>query len=303
MNEDDLTHILQLGYNERNSLARQVLVSVFFGFYIATSGIAIRLLVRTGLRTRPQQIALFLQLCLLVNCICAFLSSCMIVFMGIHSIFMTGADLSLQDRIAALGKSKVRNNFSRTFFWSGSINLLIGDTLVLWRAWAIWRDNRWVQLLWIVLAIFNAVINILSLTVTVWSSGGPSESFGRAFELNFYLFTSLAVNVLATVAITYKAWLHSRLTNVFGKEYKRDSGGASRVEKVLWVVVESGVVFCILQTVFYAISMASSMSSINSSATSLLQLYDAFIQPFGIVILPFYPTVVFIVTILVGRSS
>ncbi|KIK54152.1 hypothetical protein GYMLUDRAFT_917537 [Collybiopsis luxurians FD-317 M1] len=297
MNEDDLAILLQFGYAGITIVAGRIIVSMFFGIYIMVSGIAIWILARTGLRTRPQQIALFLQLSLLLNSICCFLSGCAISFTDIRVLLIhSDASRSLGDREITLDGLRSVNHFNLIIAWTSTINLLIADTLVIWRAWAIWRGNKLAQLIWIALGLSNTVFNILS--VTIWNFNGPGATY---IEQNLYLLISFIVNALATVAIAYKAWIHSRATSVFGKEYQRSSGGRPRVGKILWVVTESGVVFCIIQGAFFAISIASSISSSDSSTTSLLEVFHAIIQPFGIIILPYYPTVVFIVANLVGR--
>ncbi|KAF5387253.1 hypothetical protein D9757_006883 [Collybiopsis confluens] len=174
--------------------------------------------------------------------------------------------------------------------WSSILNLIIGDTLVIWRAWAVWHGNKWMRWVWIVSAICNAVF--IFLTVTVWKGvvNGLDENFGMAFEGTFYLLFSLTLNVLATVAIAYKAkgileydpLRLDRSTNMFGKVRYH---GETRVQKILWVMVDSGVVFCIMQGVYFAMIISGSLSREDSEYSTPFRRFDDIIGPSSSIVL------------------
>ncbi|KIK54138.1 hypothetical protein GYMLUDRAFT_48948 [Collybiopsis luxurians FD-317 M1] len=288
---DDLTIASRMGSVMKDMIIGTITAAILFGIYLGASGVAIWFVVRKGVRSRPQRIALSVQFCLLVNCICSFLSTCAVPLMEIQEVLMdSSTSHSLQDRIATFSESIVLGHFLSVVAWSSSINILIGDTLLIWRAWAIWRGNMFVEWIWIMLGICNTVFTVIA--VTSRTPRGTGSNFGIAFKLNFYLLLSLSLNVLATAAIAYKAWIHSKRTNAFGREYKSDPD-SSRVDKVLWFVVEAGVAFGILQIAYYAISMVASLSTIQSA---VIELYSTVIQPLGVMILPFYPTTVFVIS-------
>ncbi|KAG6805850.1 hypothetical protein H0H92_013740 [Tricholoma furcatifolium] len=66
----------------------------------------------------------------------------------------------------------------------------------------------------------------------------PMENF------NYLLPVSVAVNGVATIAIATRFWLHLRVTKAFHRT-KRSS-----VEKVFIILVDSGIIYCIIQAVY-----------------------------------------------------
>ncbi|KIK54130.1 hypothetical protein GYMLUDRAFT_264762, partial [Collybiopsis luxurians FD-317 M1] len=263
MEADGLAIIPELGYAIKNAVIGCIITLILFGFYLGTSGLAILLLLRKGLQGRPRKVALVLQLCLLTSSIFTFINYCFIPLANIHTtLIKPNSSDSLQQGLTALDESQAPSLFFYIINWtSGGINVIITDTLVIWRAWALWKEIRVMKYFWIFLAVCNAVIIIV--TNVVWISGGPGESLGTAFKLNFYLLFSMTVNILATSAIAYRARMLSRMTNIFGREYESYSTGGYQIQRLLWFVVESGVIFCILQAAYYVITMDASIGSVT----------------------------------------
>ncbi|KAF5390857.1 hypothetical protein D9757_004533 [Collybiopsis confluens] len=236
MTPDESNTLLQVGYFVWYTILGQIIGCIFFGVYIGISVIAIHVLVSKVHRSRPYQIALFMQLCLLVNTIGIFLA-------------YSSEGILQAIVISSTHESTTINLFNNMIAWLMSLNLFIGDTLVIWRAWAIWHGHKWIQHIWIILAVCNAVPMFLALTI--WGGPGSAENLRAVLKNSCNVLISLTINILATVAIAYKARMvvisrskTQRSTNMFEKVHHH---GRTQVQKTLWVMVESGAIFCVLQ--------------------------------------------------------
>ncbi|KIK56676.1 hypothetical protein GYMLUDRAFT_781107 [Collybiopsis luxurians FD-317 M1] len=273
-----------------------IIVSILFGLYIGASGIAIYFMIQNGLRRRPRQIALFIQLCLYTITIINFLTQCAAGPLFLQMILIQSNNgHSMEERVVAYNTAKGPHRIGYINSFSGNLSLMAADILVFWRAWAMWHGNKFVQWILIVFATSNAVLIILSTTVGPLDE--PGESFGSVFESDLFLFFSLISNILATSAIAYKAWT----ANIFSKEYAKYQSDRTRAQKVLLFIVESGVLFCILQVVYYAITITVDLEA-KSVTTSYLPSYFI-IQAVAVMIVPFYPTILFIVSHLIWDSE
>ncbi|KAJ3931535.1 MAG: hypothetical protein NXY57DRAFT_961674 [Lentinula lateritia] len=87
--------------------------------------------------------------------------------------------------------------------WPSTINLCIGDLLVVWRAIAIWNGNQPVKWGLISLTVVNEVINFVQAVLSEISSVDPVRTRQtNAASLDI----SLATNAIATGLIALKFW-------------------------------------------------------------------------------------------------
>ncbi|EJF67447.1 hypothetical protein DICSQDRAFT_177060 [Dichomitus squalens LYAD-421 SS1] len=121
-----------------------------------------------------------------------------------------------------------------------TVNMLLGDCIVWWRAYVLWR-TKFVLALGVGLITITLAIGIMgavhasnhlqpSIIMTLLYTG----AIGTTFPL-----LSLLTNVLATALIAIKAWRHKQLLQAFlGKD-----GGSAEVMKVLVLLIESGAIY------------------------------------------------------------
>ncbi|KAM5539166.1 hypothetical protein V8D89_007039 [Ganoderma adspersum] len=125
-------------------------------------------------------------------------------------------------------------------------NLLIGDSIVWWRVCAVWPRNRAVCCLGpllIVLVFAFGVKTLCGEQRCLDPPQVPQALFGDNAFADACAVLSLAVNVLATALIGYKAWVHRRLLR---GQFGHGPGQQSRVVKALALLVESGTIYCLL---------------------------------------------------------
>ncbi|EJF56836.1 hypothetical protein BD309DRAFT_824985, partial [Dichomitus squalens] len=106
----------------------------------------------------------------------------------------------------------------------------LSDVIVWWRVYAIWGGNRFITVLGLIVLLPSIELGAGSLFInSIWGLMGD-------------LLSVTFVNLLATALITYKAWEHRR----FVHDYLRAASCRSPAEKVLFLLVESGVAYCLI---------------------------------------------------------
>ncbi|KAI0261629.1 hypothetical protein BC834DRAFT_461591 [Gloeopeniophorella convolvens] len=128
-----------------------------------------------------------------------------------------------------------------------SISSILGDAIVVWRAWVLWERRR---------NLFIPPVLFLLATIATSAAGAvltfKSASSGRWQEvdiddtLGYTTFSlTILINLWATSLIWIKAWQHRRfIRSLMGKSTPR-----TRVEKALTFIIESGALYlCIWVT-------------------------------------------------------
>ncbi|KAI0691539.1 hypothetical protein C8Q76DRAFT_758474 [Earliella scabrosa] len=145
------------------------------------------------------------------------------------------------------------------------INVVIGDAIVWWRAWVVWRKKRLVAVLAaasVLLTFVTGTVDAVdtcragasSSTASSWLSPHAEQShsdnltrppgalFGGSPWGIAAACLTLATNSCATALIAYVAWQHRR-------DVQSHLGAGStrtRVTKALYLLVESGAFYCVI---------------------------------------------------------
>ncbi|KAE9399114.1 hypothetical protein BT96DRAFT_939646 [Gymnopus androsaceus JB14] len=120
---------------------------------------------------------------------------------------------------------------------------LFADTAIVWRAWALWAENRLVK--WTLFIILLADIDYLAITIAdsiVDTEGSITSSDLNTVTLDWLSTVfNLTVNIVATLLIAYRAWAHYKSTRAILHNKK------TQVETILLLMVESGAIFGMVQ--------------------------------------------------------
>ncbi|VDB96659.1 unnamed protein product [Peniophora sp. CBMAI 1063] len=143
-----------------------------------------------------------------------------------------------------------------------SINAVLSDSIVLWRMCVVWDKRRLVLAFATVLIIAISVFNVLNLVwdgASVKLSAIPSPGFnvgdteiiviyGKTYVGLAAAFVSLASNACATALVGLKAWMHRRQL----AELIRANGRRTLVERVMEILVDSGIVYTAIWALYCA---------------------------------------------------
>ncbi|KAK0193531.1 hypothetical protein F5146DRAFT_1031116 [Armillaria mellea] len=125
------------------------------------------------------------------------------------------------------------------------IDFIIGDSIVLWRAWVLWNHDRRILYASLILVLGSVVTGVM-LIQTLASSSKPVSIYrdgGTSTWTTSAMILTLSTNVFATTLISYRAWIHRRLIRSL-------SGGSYNAAQVrgkidiLALLIESGTLYC-----------------------------------------------------------
>ncbi|KIY62818.1 hypothetical protein CYLTODRAFT_494396 [Cylindrobasidium torrendii FP15055 ss-10] len=188
------------------------------------------------------------------------MSAFFIVFLG---TFSKNVDLDLASRYMALAQpTQAKFILPCEFLWL--MNMLIADSVVIWRAWAIWKTSRKGRLL-VLLPIVTLVVCFCFDVVTMDCLAKDKRATAIGSQLCEWAepvawASSLLTNVVSTVLIAIRAWsvtiagygspnVNTHLAYRQHRRYIRESAIKSKGTKVLILLVESGLVYCIFWAV------------------------------------------------------
>ncbi|PBK64479.1 hypothetical protein ARMSODRAFT_463459 [Armillaria solidipes] len=125
-----------------------------------------------------------------------------------------------------------------------NVNFILGDSVVIWRAWVLWNRKRWILLVSAVLLLvtLGAGIGVIFAFATAPKAVSVFDNPSlHIWELMFILST-MGTNIWATSLIAYRAWSHNRTIRALTGEaimarFRRQNG-------ILALLIESGVFYC-----------------------------------------------------------
>ncbi|KAF5381197.1 hypothetical protein D9757_007883 [Collybiopsis confluens] len=164
-----------------------------------------------------------------------------------------------------------------------SLEYLIGDTVVAWRACALWGYRRAIVIVPVVLlssatilvSFFVGCLGLTHWTFLEYESQTCADIYLSVF------FLSLSTNAVATTLVAVKAWMHYRLL-LSASVAKR-----TRVLKVLVLLVESGLIY-------FLIWGAKSMGAFGNLPSSDAQFTVNMLNMLGNQVVGLYPTLLVI---------
>ncbi|KAF9254754.1 hypothetical protein L218DRAFT_951312 [Marasmius fiardii PR-910] len=168
--------------------------------------------------------------------------------MAIQAFLFKYPQLGLLDRCLALDNDL--EGFGLPMEALFLINMIVGDSIVIWRAWVLCQNSRFQKLVYlpIVMLLTSFVFTIVALDCLFLNGFGNDSSIPAGSKMCRWSEAiawglSLATNILSTGSIAIIAWQHRQ----FMKEHLR--GGESRTltrsERVLFILVESGFIYCL----------------------------------------------------------
>ncbi|KAF9062194.1 hypothetical protein BDP27DRAFT_297355 [Rhodocollybia butyracea] len=290
---DESSILAAVGDETALSVVETVVMCVVFGFYVAVATIALYFLGQKGSQKLPVLVLFIIQTILILVSGWQFVlwnGSFLDLFFCVFMDSKLDFDQDLAKRIAVCD-IHVKGWISMQG-WPAYLNLLVGDVVVVWRAWALWESHSGVQWMLVILGICNGVANIVdnlySSDLKFLDTAGPTM---QLFLTNFYLILSLGLNILATMLIAYKTWIHSNTIRLL---YAEGHSKRSPSFNVLVFLVESGATFCIIQAGYCTLSILASPSLLD--AVPSVFATSTIISNAAAILLAFYPASVTIMS-------
>ncbi|KAF7345822.1 hypothetical protein MVEN_01603700 [Mycena venus] len=210
-------------------IVTEAIVCSAYGIFFA---LALYSILRKGLKSRGAMVYLYASsLATFALDIVLWVKKTQYLLMTVHTPLLDRVELANQPIISIFISEVVSSLFS----------MIIGDSIVLWRAWIICRGRVWVLCvpgIMLFMAFIFGVTNLACQLVELQTLDEPSEVCTH--PVIFMWAFSAATNVACTIIIGIKAVQHRKLMRVF------DIPGNSRTltaQKILALLVESGFIY------------------------------------------------------------
>ncbi|KAJ7575360.1 hypothetical protein C8J56DRAFT_1119792 [Mycena floridula] len=257
-----------------------------YGIYVLLASLAMyHLLLKKNKTTATW------ALCALLTVIFLITTAEFCLFVAVGFKLMIGAliknpELELLERLEIANASV--NQMRVAQLWlngnTNSLLLIFGDSIVVWRAWAIWHGQRSVIILpgLTLLATFALVLaaNILQTITSV----DPNFVYGKVAYLGIAGATmSIVTNLIAIVLIGLKTYQHWKfMKDTIGP-------GLSAAGKVLMFLTESGIVYIGFQIINICLSV------INTTQGTALFIATRIWNNIMIIVSAIYPSLVILI--------
>ncbi|EPS93963.1 hypothetical protein FOMPIDRAFT_1135145 [Fomitopsis schrenkii] len=148
----------------------------------------------------------------------------------------------------------------------------LGDVIIIWRTYAFWRNGRerWMlalpTLCLVGSLITSGLISFCAARVVQDPGAGDFDNppFCKNVQLSSYV-TTLATTAVATLMICYKTWEYR---HVIGGQMHRINNRKTRVERILALLIESGVIYFL----FFLEAVITDTGNIGNLESSTPQL-------------------------------
>ncbi|KAF5378446.1 hypothetical protein D9615_007046 [Tricholomella constricta] len=290
MSPDERALLQHVGVATLHNLANLTSAVLLYGMFIVLFSFGTFTLLQRGLASRSTQAMLGLTsiafLASSVNCISLIIAN----VIGVKGVLVDSAGIVDESILARVHKRIILINTVVTA--APMVLPILSDGVVIWRAWVLYPDKQWIMLIpcALLLGTIGATITCFALIVKGVQVLGVDPILD---DINVASLTlSLATNVVATGLIFYKLWGHLRFLRRMG--IKQNS--TSSAQKILIVLVDTGLAYCALQVISVVIEFVPLRpnSSIWVVGLIVLDLLDS--------VTGMYPSIV-IVLVSLRRST
>ncbi|KAF5366496.1 hypothetical protein D9757_012165 [Collybiopsis confluens] len=224
------------------NVASLVVACIAYGFNLLAASIAVSLFIKNGVKQMAKRLLLGMTIVILLSTTWDLIDRAGLYLTQINRILMRPLSGGL--RAQAIAANQATTSYGYVDGWPVTINLLIGDGIVAWRAWAIYPHNIFVRCSLVLLMFANAGVNIADVIKEDVDPSGQTHSLPLDTAS---VWMSLGVNVLATSLVAVKMIQHRIMVKGLKSSYKRKR---TSVEKLFLFLVESGSFFCGLQVLY-----------------------------------------------------
>ncbi|EIM82730.1 uncharacterized protein STEHIDRAFT_160360 [Stereum hirsutum FP-91666 SS1] len=226
----------------RTDLLEVAFSSLFYGIFLVAMGQSSYFLCRQGpFQTRTSGFLMVATLIMFVAATCSWVEEIVDVLLYLPY------DLDLKAKVPAAITHK-DNSLITLNDVAVRIVYILSDCIVVQRAWILWRQNLKVKIILCMCILATVVVDVSLDLEDRWdgegiSFKGLSAILGRALIMAI---PTLFTNLCATTLIAVKAWKH----RVSIRKNLREGSTRTSVEKILALLVESGVFYCFIWVIY-----------------------------------------------------
>ncbi|KAF7348473.1 hypothetical protein MVEN_01364600 [Mycena venus] len=207
--------------------------------------VAVYSIFRKGLKSRSSIIMLCIIISLYANSLALWAINTTVWLQNEHLVLMSSPNIPLPDRTGLVNNNIARFNIPAETLYL--FNMVVADSVVIWRAWIVYPLTLWVMSIPCVMLLISSIFGIIEVTCLIGARYDYQASLpdrGRVCSrANMSWVFSFVTNATCTLLIGYKAWQHRRSMNSLNITKQSSKMSA---DKVLSILVESGFIYCLL---------------------------------------------------------
>lgn len=230
-------------YRMRMSLgeaAVQAIYLSFFGILLLFFGTSVMTVIRRGFSSKLIVVTFGLTV---INFI--------LFTLVVGAQLAISVELSLSSSVTIVNDSLLEA-LELVSFWGVNFIKIINVFLIIWRAWAMYQERRLVVVLPFILWLLTVAFFLVDLIYasTSWRIQNYQDGSYEDGIFPLALIFSLSANLLATLLIAFQLWIRrSSVAKTFAS-----SKPWTRVGLVLFLFVECGLEFALLQLIYIVVN-------------------------------------------------
>ncbi|KAL0573554.1 hypothetical protein V5O48_008401 [Marasmius crinis-equi] len=165
---------------------------------------------------------------------------------AIKQSLLVSSDVSLHERAENFNQQEFLTGVTEEVLFMA--NMIVGDSVVIWRAWVICKNTRLQKLVWIPITIILVSLAFAIIAMNCLAGNGFVISSSIAIGSRTCQWgepiawaLSLCTNLSSTTLIAIRAWQHRHFLRANSANVLRNSGG----HRILIILVESGFAYCL----------------------------------------------------------
>ncbi|KAJ7478702.1 hypothetical protein B0H11DRAFT_2194269, partial [Mycena galericulata] len=235
-----LKELVAVGFHLQQGVVGTITQTIFFSAYGIFFAVALYSIFRKGLRSRAAIIMLLVVVYLYVASAAIWAMSVWAILTKIVGLLMV-PDVPFSDRGKLVNAAVLKvSGIQEAIF---NFNMVVGDSVVVWRTWAVYQHRVQRRILVILapstLLLLTFIFTIIDTACSNYQGAGPLPGVcNEPLPIGWGL--SAATNITCTIVIGLKARQHRKTTRLLGK-HSRMSG-----EKALSILFDSGFIYSLL---------------------------------------------------------
>ncbi|KAF8191015.1 hypothetical protein K438DRAFT_2018445 [Mycena galopus ATCC 62051] len=282
LSERDARILVDYGRDTQQDLLGVVVESIFCSVYGVLFAVAVYSIFRKGLRSRASIIMLVVVVFLYMASVIQWALDFASAWYDIHYFYMV-PDVPIPER-GDLGDSTFGNlNAAAEALFV--FNMIIGDSVVIWRTWAIYGQRMLAIAIPCILLLVSFVFNLIDIVCASYDGPLPGGEIICPVAARTGWAFSAATNIVCTILVALKAWQHRKIIRALNLQGKPQ---AILTEHILVLLVESGFIYGLLW-------LAQIIAYLPFPDSSPLWWVYEIIAPSGDQIAGMYPTLIIVV--------
>ncbi|KAJ6460211.1 hypothetical protein C8R45DRAFT_1221099 [Mycena sanguinolenta] len=219
-----------------------IVESIFCSAYGIFFAVAVYSIFRKGLKSRAAIIMLCVVVYLYASSVAQWAINVWTVLQSIHSLLMVPG-VPIGDRIDLGNTTLEKTNIPIEALWV--FNMIIGDSVVIWRTWAVYMHRVLAILIPSILLLMSLTFGLIDLGCMSYEEKSVSLPAVCTYPATGFIgwIFSVATNISCTILIGLKARQHRKITRQLDLTARSHRMSA---DKILSLLVESGAIYTLL---------------------------------------------------------